>query len=108
MLYRVRGNYITSDAPNGHTDSEGNIETRDPPRQIYPQNPTQRSELNRTALVTVTAPAEPPLASTQNILQPFINNTIIPLIFIKNPSNSGSLKLLHHLSDSLRSVQLSE
>jgi hypothetical protein len=36
MSYRVRGNYITSNAPNGHNNLGGNTKTRDPSRQIYP------------------------------------------------------------------------
>ena len=29
MLYKVRSDYITSDALNSHNDSKGNIKTRD-------------------------------------------------------------------------------
>jgi hypothetical protein len=36
MLYGVRGDYITSNAPNGYNNLGGNTKTHNPSKQIYP------------------------------------------------------------------------
>jgi hypothetical protein len=36
MLYGVRGDYITFNAPDGYNNLRGNTKTRDLSRQIYP------------------------------------------------------------------------
>jgi hypothetical protein len=36
MLYRVRGDYITSNTPDSYNNLRGNTKTHNPFRQIYP------------------------------------------------------------------------